>query len=101
MKFKAKTKQKEEPKIRVKHKYRSGDVLKLGTDEVRVNQVDLDTGMVYYSISYCRPNKRPAFGWVMGPFLDNAVISEVTHRPIKKAKFKGDDSEEVVKARVC
>ena len=80
MKFKPKKKQ-EEKKITAKHKYRSGDVLMLGMDEVRVNQVDLDTGMVYYSISYTRPNKRPSFGWVMGPFLDNAVISEVTHKP--------------------
>lgn len=100
MKFKSK-KPKTEKKIGVKHKFRSGDVLHLGTDQVRINQVDLDTGMVYYSISYQRPNKRPQFGWVMGPFLDNAVITEVTHKPHKKAKFHGDDSEEVVKARVC
>lgn len=77
----------------VKHKYRSGDFIKIGLNTLHICQVDYATGIVYYSVSYQKPGKTPIWGWVMAPFFDDLVLCKETNSPQKKGRYHVDEDE--------
>lgn len=77
-----------------KHKYRTGDTIKIGQNKLHITQVDYASGMVYYSVSYMKKGKTPIWGWIFAPFFDDLVLCKESSGPQKVGRYHLDEEDE-------